>query len=329
VRFFLKYILVVTVVIILVPASIVWLWGWPTPPPLSLDSPVDVTLFISSTGQLLVLPLEEYVAGVVAAEMPALFSSSALEAQAVAGRTYVIRRLREFGGAGCSRNPLADVCDDPGHCQAFHPEEIWHTKWGFVDLRENARRIKNAVARTAGFILTYRGAVIDPIFHSTCGGLTEDADRVWSNSFPYLVSVECGYCQHSHRFTESTILTPEVLVETIKSRDGSISVLAKDFAGSSMPLKIITRSPSGRVMEVQVGDKIIKGTELRSILGLNSTIFEISLRPEGIVFTTTGYGHGVGMCQYGADGMAKARKDFRQILEHYYQGAAIVHIGGN
>ncbi len=326
-RILVRYIALIAVMLVVLPATIVWVWGWRSPPPLLVDSPVEITVLITSTNQLLVLPLEEYVAGVVSAEMPALFAPAALEAQAIAARTYVLRRVKAFGGAGCSRHPLADVCDEPSHCQAYHPEEAWHTKWGFMDLRENSRRIKTAVARTAGLVLTYGGTFIDPIFHSTCGGTTEDADKVWSNSFPYLISVSCGYCQHSHRFTETKVFPIDSLVAMIKSVDNSIAVTAKDFTSKDIPLKITSRSDSGRVLQVRVGSKILKGTEVRSLLGLNSTIFDIEVKNNELVVTTTGYGHGVGLCQYGADGMAKAGKDFRQILEHYYRGVSIVHIG--
>jgi len=326
VRILVRYILLIIVILVVLPATIVWVWGWRTPPPLIVDSPVDISVFISSTGQILVLPLEEYVAGVVSAEMPARFEPAALEAQAIAARTYVLRRAKAYGGAGCTRHPLADVCDDPAHCQAYHPEEAWHTKWGFIDLRENSLRIKTAVARTAGLVLTYGGTLIDPIFHSTCGGATEDADKVWSNSFPYLTSVDCGYCEHSHRFTETKVFSIDTIVEMIKSGDSSIAVTAKDFSGTSIPLQVNSRSDSGRVLQVRVGDKVVKGTDVRTALGLNSTIFEIEFIDGEIVVTTTGYGHGVGMCQYGADGMAKAGKDFRQILEHYYRGAVVVNI---
>lgn len=319
----LRYIALITIILVIVPALIVSIWGWLTPPPSSLDSPFDIALYITSTAQVVMMPLEEYVVGVVAAEMPALFAPAALEAQAAAARSYAVRRVRQFGGSGCSKHSLADVCDDPAHCQAYLPVEAMQLKWGMVAFSDNYTRIRRAVEATAGLVITYRGQVIDPIFHSTCGGKTEDANKVWSNFFPYLVSVECGYCSHSVRYSESKGFTHADLVAALKKYDAAVTVTAQALSGKTPPLDIRSRSETGRVLEVNVGGKVLKGTELRSALGLNSTNFTVEISSTEAVFTTIGYGHGVGLCQYGADGMAKAGYDFRSILQHYYQGASI------
>lgn len=327
-RALLRFTAFIAIILVIIPALIVGIWGWLTPPPSILDSPYEVAVFITSTSQVIMMPLEEYVVGVVAAEMPASFAPAALEAQAIAARTYAARRAREFGGAGCSKHPLADICDDPAHCQAFLPLEALQLKWGLVAFNEYHTRIRRAVESTVGQIITYRGQVIDPIFHSTCGGQTEDANKVWSNFFPYLVSVGCNYCGHSHRFTETKTFSHADFVAALKTEDSAISVTTQQLAGKSPPVEIKERSESTRVLEIAVGGKSLKGTQFRSALGLNSTNLALEVTGLEVRVTTTGYGHGVGLCQYGADGMAKAGYDSSQILQHYYQGIQITALSG-
>ena len=321
-----RFIAIITVILVIIPALIVGIWGWLTPPPSVLDSPYEIAVYITSTSQVVTMPLEEYVIGVVAGEMPASFAPAALQAQATAARTYAVRRAIQFGGAGCSKHGLADICDDPAHCQAFLPPEALQLKWGLVSFNEYYARISNAVQHTAGQIITYRGQIIDPIFHSTCGGSTEDADKVWSNYFPYLVSVECGYCSHSARFVETKTLSHTDFLAALKAQDGAIAVTAQQLAGKTPPFEISTRSASQRVLEVSVGSRKLRGTEFRAALGLNSSNFEVEIAASAVLITTTGYGHGVGLCQYGADGMAKAGFDYKQILEHYYRGVHITNL---
>lgn len=327
-RALLRFVALIIIILVIIPALIVGIWGWRTPPPSILDSPYEVAVYITSTAQIVMMPLEEYVVGVVAAEMPAAFAPAALEAQAIAARTYAARRVREFGGGGCNGHPLADICDNPAHCQAYLPLEALQLKWGLVGFNEYYTRIRHAVENTVGQILTYRGQAIDPIFHSTCGGQTEDADKVWSNYFDYLVSVICNYCSHSHRFTETKTFSHAEFLSALKQKDGSITVTAQQLAGKSPPVGIKTRSESGRVLEITVGPKTLKGTEFRSALGLNSTNLVLEVTASEVNVTTTGYGHGVGLCQYGADGMAKAGYDRKEILQYYYQGVQITSLDG-
>jgi len=327
-RALLRFGVFIALILVIIPALIVSIWGWLTPPPSILDSPYEVAVYITSTSQVLMIPLEEYVAGVVAAEMPASFSTAALEAQAIAARTYAAHRASKFGGAGCSQHSLADICDDPAHCQAFLPLEALQLKWGLVSFNEYHTRIRRAVESTVGQIITHRGQVIDPIFHSTCGGQTEDANKVWSNYFSYLIRVECNFCSHSNRLTETKTFSHADFVAALKKQDSTILVTAQQLAGKSPPVEVKTRSESGRVLEMMLGSKTLKGTELRSALGLNSTNFALEISSSEVRVTTTGYGHGVGLCQYGADGMAKAGYDSRKILQYYYQGVQITSLSG-
>lgn len=324
----LRYCIFVAIIIVIIPSLIVAMWGWWQPPPPPLDSPLAINIFLARTGQVVSLALEEYVSGVVAAEMPALFAPAALEAQAIAARTYVIRRARQFGGGGCSRHPEADVCDDPAHCQAYLPETALQLKWGMIDFARNLAKIQAAVRITAGQILTYRGRPIDPIYHSTCGGRTEYAENVWSNSYPYLRGRVCDFCSHSNRFTEEKVFAIQDFVNLLRQEDAALVLAARDLARRPPPVEILRRSASGRVKELRVGNRQFSGTALRRLLGLRSTNFLLTVGQNEISITTRGHGHGVGMCQWGADGLARSGKDHAYILKFYYQGVSLTALDG-
>lgn len=312
--------------LIAVPALIVSVWGWLAPPPPPVESPYLVNVLLTSTGQVVTMTLEDYVQGVVAAEMPALFAEAALEAQAVAARTYAVRRMRQFGGNGCNRHPQADVCDDPAHCQAYLPLAAQKQKWGLLDFAANYYKIRRAVESTAGLVITYRGRVIDPIFHSTCGGRTEYAHLVWTNEYPYLASVACNFCQHSRRLTAERQLTVAEVAELLAAWDPAVAVTARALRSRTPPLAVVERSQSGRVLRVRVGNRTIAGTQFRAIFGLDSTNFALAIQGERVTITTRGFGHGVGMCQWGADGLAREGRNFREILAHYYGAVQVIEL---
>jgi len=327
-RVLLRYGVFLAIILVVMPSIIVAVWGWWQPPPPPLDSPFMVNIYSTRTGQVVSLPLEEYVAGVVAAEMPALFAPAALEAQAIAARTYVVRRARQLGGGGCSRHQEADVCDDPAHCQAYLSEQALQLKWGMMDFGSNLAKIQAAVRNTAGKIITYRGRPIDPIYHSTCGGRTEYAENVWSNSYPYLSGRECAFCTHSNRFTEERRFASLDFIALLRQEDAALVLATRDLARRPPPIQILRRSASGRVQELRVGNRQFSGTTLRRLLGLRSTNFTVSASQNEVIIVTRGHGHGVGMCQWGADGLARAGKDHTYILKFYYGGVSIVSLAG-
>ncbi|MBT9155832.1 MAG: hypothetical protein DDT37_00806 [Firmicutes bacterium] len=135
--------------------------------------------------------------------------------------------MRQFGGNGCNRHPEADVCDDPAHCQAYLPLSAQKLKWGVLDFAANYYKIRRAVVATAGLVLSYDGLVIDPIFHSTCGGRTEYAHLVWTNEYPYLASVVCNFCQHSRRLTDERTFTVAGLAERLTQWNPAVAVTAR------------------------------------------------------------------------------------------------------
>ncbi len=261
------------------------------------------------------LPLEEYVKGVVAAEMPASFHIEALKAQAVASRTYAVRHMRAFGGQGCRSRPEADVCGDPAEGQAWLPREELRRKWGAFRFPFYWRKVSEAVEATRGLILVYDQEPIDAVFHAAAGGRTEDARYVWGNEVPYLRSVESPDRQTRYDGVRLTFSLREVARRT--------EVEPALLERQPEPVRVVDRTPSGRVAVARVGPKELTGRQLREALGLNSTLLSFRVVGDRLEVTSSGYGHGVGMSQYGADGLARQGRDFRAILQHYYTGVEI------
>lgn len=316
----------VTIVILVLPTMIVGGWEKVAPTPTVQQPEIKIQVYIADSQQLMAFSLEDYVKGVVAAEMPASFHLEALKAQAVAARTYAVKRAKVFGGKGCDAHPGADLCTDPGHCQAWLPAAELQKKWGMVEYQNYWTKISQAVEQTAGQIITYQGVVIDPLFHSTCGGQTEDAGAVWQQSFPYLVPVTCSYCQHSPKLRTEQSYSLSAFAAALRELDGSIAVTAQGLRSQTPAFTVSEKTATGRAAIISLGGNRLKATTLRHALGLNSTRFAHKIEGDRIVFQVQGYGHGVGMCQYGADGMGEAGQDYRAILKHYYRGTEVTSL---
>jgi stage II sporulation protein D len=281
-----------------------------------------VRLYQHSTGQVIEIPLEEYVTGVVAAEMPASFPMEALKAQAVAARTYIVRRLNA-GGVINNDHPGADVCDDHAHGQAWISREEMRRRWGTLRYYEYYYKIKKAVDETRGMVLTYQGQLIEPAYHSSCGGRgTESASAVWAADLPYLVGVPCPYDADPEPVR--TVILP--LEQVDRALGVHIEAVPVTASGTGNPLEVVERTPAGRPRIVRIGGKELAATLVRDRLGLRSTDFTMSMKGGQIQITTRGYGHAVGMCQYGAKGLAQHGYTFDRILKHYYTGVEITRI---
>lgn len=265
-------------------------------------------------GIVMELGLEDYLMGVVAAEMPASFHLEALKAQAVAARTYTLRRFFRSADIKCAQHPEAHLCTDFAHCQAWIGEERALEKWGGETGEENWARIREAVNLTAGLVLKHEGKLIDAVYHSTCGGHTVPAAQVWSGSALYLVGGSCYYCRHSPWYKTKEVISYQAFQE-IFSETGVLAVMT---ATGKPGIKILERFSDGRIEKVRVGETVFPSSQFRQKLGLPSTWFEYSLAGRNIYFYLRGHGHGVGLCQYGADGMAQEGRTFREILKHYY-----------
>lgn len=262
------------------------------------------------------IPLEEYIAGVLAAEMPASFPEESLKAQAVAARTYVA--YKRAGGTD-SAHPDADVCGDYQHCAAYvdlkkQAESIWGKR-----AREYEKKVRDAVASTAGEILTYEDAPIAAVFHAASSSKTEAALDVWGTQTPYLVSVDSPGGQECPKYKGEVTFTAAEFREKMARQYPGINLSGPPntwFTAS-------TRSKAGGVIKCTVGGVVVSGPGLRSFLGLNSTNFKLSTTDDSITFLTTGYGHGVGLSQYGAKDLAEEGQSYQQILTHYYSGTKI------
>lgn len=278
-----------------------------------------ITLYNHYTKSLESIPLEEYVVGVVAAEMPSSFEMEALKAQAVAARTLAVRKMRSKGGRGCTKYDGADVCSQFNHCQAWISESQQRKNWG-DKFQENSNRIRQAVQETRGYIMTYEGQPIEVFFYSTSNGKTEDVAEVFSASLPYYKVVESPGEEDAPRYKETFSFTYDEFIRIFHSQYPNSGLSASKL---DQQIKILSWTDSGRVRELMVGNTKIKATEFRTLYNLNSTDFSFRFKQGKVYIDTTGYGHGVGMSQIGANAMAKEGKDYREILKHYYRGVEI------
>lgn len=261
---------------------------------------------LTGTNTVRMMELEDYVLGVVLAEMPASFEEEALKAQAVAARTFALRRL-EMG----DKHLDAAVCADPGCCQAYITEDVYLKERGS---QADLEKIAAAVEATAGQVLTYEGKLIEAAYFSCSGGRTEDAVAVWGMDIPYLQSVDSPGEEQADIYHHTVSFTPAEFA----------AALGRNLQGSPEQwLGRKTYTSGGGIATMVIGGISYTGVELRSRLGLYSTAFAIRVEGDRLVIDTMGKGHRVGMSQYGADAMAAAGYSFEQILTYYYQGTRI------
>ena len=262
------------------------------------------------------LTAAEYLPGVVRGEMPAAFEEEALKAQAVAERTYLYYRMA--GGAKAA-HPDADVCTDSHCCTAWLSEEDARAKWG-DKFDQYEAKIQQAVRDTDGQVALYDGAPIMAVFHSSSAGSTAASGDVWTAELPYLVSVKSPEEADSvpNYYSVNTFTAEEF--RDIFRKAHADAQLTGDCGGW---VKDILLTDAGRVASATVGGVSVTGKELRSLFGLRSTAFAVEAAGDAITFHVTGYGHGVGMSQYGANELAKEGKTWREILQWYYTGVTI------
>lgn len=264
-----------------------------------------------SDGTVVTTDMANYLWGVVAAEMPATFELEALKAQAVTARTYTLWKSLHN-----SSHADADICTDYTCCQAWVSKEDAAAKWG-EHAAEYTDRITQAVTATDGKVLYYEGSPIQAVFHSSSAGSTEDAVNVWGSTVPYLVGVDTPEGDEVPNYhTETTLTADEVRA--------ALEPLGCDLSGDpSTWFQAFTYTDSGAVAAAQVGGQSLTGTTLRSALGLRSASFEVTCQEGSFTFSVTGYGHGVGMSQYGANAMAQAGSTWREIVAWYYTGVTV------
>ena len=268
---------------------------------------LKISVYNTKTDKVTEEDIEEYLIGVVTAEMPALYEVEALKAQAVAARSYILTKI----GKDNPDHKGADVCTNPAHCKAYTSADEAKEKWG-KDYDKYYKKIKSAVESTSGEYISYQGETAVACFYAVGGGRSENASDVWGGDTPYLRSVE-----------SVGDLSYENLKETVSfSKDEALSRLGTN----TLEIGVLKRTEGGSVKNVVIDGKEYSGTEIRSLFGLNSANFEISITEKELIFITTGKGHGVGMSQYGANQMAKDGKTYDEILLHYYQGVTVEKI---
>ena len=286
---------------------------------IKLDGAETVKVFITSENRIEEVNLEEYITSVVSSEMPASFELEALKAQAIAARTFLASRKVK----NCEKATEGEICDTI-HCQVYMSRESRIAKWTEGDGEANWEKIKAAVDATKGKVLSYDGElVMYPQFFSTSSGKTEKAVDVFSGDIPYLVATESTGEEIAPKFKSERAINIDEFINTINSKYSEAKLTSENIESS---LEIISRSDSGGVKEIKIGGVKVKGTEFRMLLNLNSTNFEFNITENEINFNCKGYGHGVGMSQWGANVMAKEGEKYDSILKHYYTGVEIVNL---
>ena len=283
-----------------------------TPSP-SADSQTQIRVALTD-GSVLTLGLDQYLWRVVAAEMPASFELEALKAQAAAARTYTLSKL----GRTVEKHPDADVCTDITCCQAYIDPDQAAANWGDNAAAYTAK-ITSAVSETDGMAVLYDGQPIQAVFFSSAAGRTVDAVEVWGNSVPYLTGVDSPEGDEVPNYHSTVTFTPEEFKSKLLAQypDADLSGDPAGWFQNTVP------NSAGGVEQVDVGGVTVSGGALRTLLGLRSTSFTVTADSQGVTFSVTGYGHGVGMSQYGANALAKQGKTYDEILKWYYTGVEV------
>ncbi len=281
---------------------------------------IVINVYMTDTGEVVQMELEEYLQGVVAAEMPAEFELEALKAQAVASRTYAYYRI--VNSNIDKSHAGANVCTDFTHCQAWKCLDEAVLKWDKNKALKNMDKIKKAVTDTRNIIIKYEGEVIDPVFHSNSGGRTENSRDVWDGGeFPYLKSVISQGEDKSPAYENTIVITPDDFVATLQDEFPELEVDKDDLKNE---LSIIDYTEGQRVKTLRVGNIKISGVDFRKIFELKSANFEFEMPEDNIIkITAYGNGHGVGMSQWGANHLAQTGSGYEKILKHYYQNVEL------
>lgn len=265
---------------------------------------VTVSVLRSATGTTDRVDLNQYLIGVVGSEMPAAFQPQALEAQALAARTYIMTRLIS--------NPAARVTDTVSN-QVYHSPQELKQIWG-KDYAWRIRKITKAVAATSNQVITYKGKLITPLFFSTSNGQTASAADYWISDVPYLRSVPSPWDRQSPKYKMEKKITAAAAASalgiTLPAKDGPIGT-------------VVSRTGAGYIAQFRIGGKTFTGRQIREKLLLSSSDFKLTRQGSTIIADTLGNGHGVGMSQYGAEGMANAGNTAAQIIAYYYRGTQI------
>lgn len=275
-----------------------------------------IKILHTKTNTIEELHLDEYLYGVVSAEMPADYDIEALKAQAIVARTYTVYKIMENE----SKHGEAHICDNSACCQAWISKQDRLERWDEDKREENWNKIVSAVNETKGKIITYQGKPINAFFHSNSGGVTETPVNVWGGTgYPYLQVVETAGEDWYEQYSSEVEISTDDLITKMKQRYPDFEI---DFQKEDC-VKIVEYTAGNRVKTVKIGNHNLSGVEARTIFSLKSANFEVEVNDEKVKFKVKGYGHGVGMSQTGADSLAKQGLNCEEIIKHFYVGVDI------
>ena len=315
---FIMVIIAVIFVTLFIPLAVVMLMGKTIDNSSPFDAPETaemVKVYIKQTDTVCDMDISRYLTGVVAGEMPADFEEEALKAQAVAARTYLVSHMYDYASGNIAEEHKgAVICTDSTHCQA------WLSEQDFKKNRENADekwdKITRSVKSTSKEIITYKNKPISAVFFSTSWGRTESAEDVWGKEIPYLKSVKSKGDELSPRYESEESFSTEDFKKKAEEKISGTD-WNKGLFGN------IVRSDAGGIKTIDIGGVTIKGTELRTIYGLRSANAELTEQDGTVKISVKGFGHNVGMSQYGANYLASHGADYKKILKSYYSGVRI------
>ena len=302
-----KKILLFSLLLILIPYIIINILIYDKEMKFIFTSNAMVRVKRTNTNQIDTVPLEEYVMGVLAGEVPISFNMEALKAQAVASRSYVMYQMIK------NKDNDYDVVDttlNQVYLDDNHLKQVWGNNYN-----EYKEKIKDAVSKTAYQYITYNGELAEALFFSTSSGYTENSEDVFISSVPYLRSVASPYDAISPAFNNVVDFTYDIFC----------NLLGIKYT-TDINVEILSQTPNGRINSIKINEKNFSGSDVASLLGLKSSNFSINFSDGKVYITTKGFGHGVGMSQYGAEGMAEQGFTYDQILKHYYTGVEIEKI---
>ncbi len=268
----------------------------------------EISYFDLADGKVKTCDLEEYLVGVLAAEMPAEYELEALKAQAVAARSYILSKK----GSKSNEHPTADICNDSAHCKGHLDEKTARNRWGKKKSDKYWQKLTRATKETKGEYMICGEEVVEAFFFARSGGRTENSEDVWGESRPYLKSVE----------SEGDLRYPE-FVSMVEFKNADAQKLL-GIAEEQLNIGKIVRTDGGNVKSIEIDGREFKGTEIRKIFDLKSADFDITQTDKSVIFSVRGFGHGVGMSQFGANEMAKSGEKYTEILSHYYTNIQIV-----
>lgn len=275
---------------------------------------MSIKVYLTKEKRIETVPLETYVQGVLAGEMPVDFELEALKAQAIAARTYIVRRMALKDRSGMNIEQ-ADVTDTIQH-QVYVPLIKLANTWTGAQKKKNLAKLKQAVQETKGLVITYEGEPIQAAFFSTSNGFTENSEDYWQQTLPYLRSVASPWDEEISPRYKETVRLPK--------REFYLKMgLSGKKAAAKPAIKVTEKSDGNRIKAIKINGETFSGREVRERLGLASSQFSWTIKKDTVIITTFGFGHGIGMSQWGANGMAREGKQAEDIVRYYYTGTKV------